>query len=173
MDVARGSLEREGWVICDRSRTESYDLLCSRGERRVYAEVKGTASAGDQIIITHAEVEFAREHQQGMLLVVVSGIEVIQDESGGVSANGGTPTVFREWAPQTSQLRAISYGCTLNGRTATNCGSLDVPEPESMAEAPTASSTATADSKPQGAGSSLPLLAMLERPGSGSEAEFG
>jgi hypothetical protein len=112
MDVARESLEREGWVIFDRSRTESYDLLCSRGDQRVYAEVKGTTTSGQQIIITHAEVEFAREHQQEMLLVVVSGIEVIQDESGRVSADGGTAITFREWAPQASQLRPISYICT-------------------------------------------------------------
>jgi hypothetical protein len=35
MEVAREFLERERWVICDRSCTESYDLLCSRGNQRL------------------------------------------------------------------------------------------------------------------------------------------
>jgi len=114
MCVASKQLREEGWVVENKSSTESYDLLCSRGNRRAYAEVKGTATCGEQIRITHAEVEFAREHQQGMLLVVVSGIEVIGDGSGGVSARGGTPTIRRGWAPQPSQLRPISYICTLD-----------------------------------------------------------
>jgi hypothetical protein len=105
-------LQGESWTLCDRSRAESYDLLCTRGNRRVYAEVKGTTSAGEQIIITHAEVEFARAHQQDMLLVVVSGIEVTTDENGHASAHGGTPTIRRNWAPEMSQLRPISYICT-------------------------------------------------------------
>ena len=57
MEVARVLLARQGWVICDRSRNESYDLLCRRGDQRVYTEVKGTTTCGEQIIITHAEVE--------------------------------------------------------------------------------------------------------------------
>ena len=97
MGVASKQLREEGWAVEDKSSTESYDLLCTRGDQRVYAEVKGTKSTGEQIIITHPEVEFAREHQQDMRLVVVSGIEVTGDGNGGVSARGGTPTIRRGW----------------------------------------------------------------------------
>ncbi len=114
MCVAAQQLQKEGWTVADKSGTESYDLLCSRGKCRVYAEVKGTTTAGDQIIITYPEVEFAKTHQQDMLLVVVSEIEVIPDESGRVSARGGRSTIRRGWAPEPSQLRPVSYICRLS-----------------------------------------------------------
>jgi hypothetical protein len=76
--------------------------------------VKGTTSRdAEQIIITRKEVQFAREHQPDMLLVVVSGIEVGRDERGNVSARAGTASLRWNWAPEESQLRATAYFCTL------------------------------------------------------------
>jgi Domain of unknown function (DUF3883) len=112
--VATELLRSQGWFVDDRSRYESYDLLCSRGGREVYAEVKGSSEGDSQIIITNREVEFAREHRQHMLLLVVSDIEIRRDADGNVSAHGGTPHLHWEWAPEESQLRPIAYTCTLS-----------------------------------------------------------
>jgi hypothetical protein len=113
MRLAGELLRSEGWSIADRSSHESYDLLCSREGRQVYAEVKGTSGGDNQIIITFREVEFAREHRQDMLLVVVSGIEIRRDENGNVSAHGGRPSLHWGWAPEESQLRPLAYLCRL------------------------------------------------------------
>jgi hypothetical protein len=113
MSVASELLRSQGWSVEDRSSYESYDLFCSRDDRQVYAEVKGSSRGDGQIIITYGEAEFAREHREEMLLLVVSDIEIRRNAHGGVSALGGTPHFYWEWAPEESQLRPIAYICRL------------------------------------------------------------
>jgi hypothetical protein len=122
MTMAIEALEDEGWEIRDVSAWESFDLLCIREQAHAYAEVKGTIGAGERIILTRAEVEFARAHRSAMMLVVVSDIELRRDDTGQVIACKGVPEIYRSWAPEPSQLEPIAYFCQLNSGSQDDIG---------------------------------------------------
>ena len=114
MAVAVAQLLADGYDVKDVSAFESFDLLCTRTGSLVHVEVKGTIGAGEQIILTRGEVEFALANRATMILVVVSHIELERDEGGRIIACNGVPVVYREWAPAPSQLEPIAYMCRLN-----------------------------------------------------------
>lgn len=113
MAVAMKTLEAEGWNVTDMSAFESFDLLCRRNDAKAYAEVKGTIGAGERVIVTRAEVEFARAHEGSMVLVVVSNMELSRNEEGRLIASNGLPAIHRNWVPQPSDLDPIAYTCRL------------------------------------------------------------
>lgn len=117
MAAAASWLAGEGWTVSDHTATDSYDLFCSRAGESAYVEVKGTTGAGDAVIVTRAEVQFALEHRDEMILVVVAGIELGQGVEGLV-ASGGVLAVRRRWAPDPNDLRPISFVCRLRGAVA-------------------------------------------------------
>jgi hypothetical protein len=116
MAIAIDVLKAEGWEVHDVSASESFDILCLRGDTRRFAEVKGTIGAGEQIILTANEVAFATAHQANMILVVVAGIELQRDHAGRIVASKGGPTLYRSWAPVAADLAPIAYTYALNAR---------------------------------------------------------
>lgn len=116
MATATDLLEAEGWKVHNVSTSESFDLLCVRGDTRQFVEVKGTIGAGDQIILTAKEVVFAAAHQADMLLVVVAGIELQRDHAVQIIASKGSPIFYRNWAPVAADLAPIAYTYALNAR---------------------------------------------------------
>ena len=112
MGLARAWLEGEGWVVEDRSGSESYDLLATRQDEVLYVEVKGTTGRGDTVQLTRLEVEFAIANKNHMALAVVSDVTLSRVE-GRVAVADGTLTVRHPWAPPMGSLRPIAYTCLL------------------------------------------------------------
>jgi len=105
MRLATESLEAEGYQVEDVSAFESHDLLCRRGDEVLHVEVKGTQSAGREVILTPSEVAFARRVGPHMALFVVSGIRL--SPSG--KAMGGSLLTIQPWDVDDGTLRPTGY----------------------------------------------------------------
>lgn len=121
MALAADLLQVEGWTVDDVSRSQSYDLRCSRDDgTRLFVEVKGTVGRGDGVLVTAAEVAFARANAEEMALIVVTGIAVKAADDGGrsatndrqsISASGGNVRLISPWSPAPDDLQPVSYLC--------------------------------------------------------------
>jgi len=107
VDVATEHLRTIGWEqITDVGATQSYDLDCSRGEQKLYVEVKGSTSAGGSVILTKNEVEFHRKNYPNNALAVVSGISLDKEL---VLATGGELHWVAPWSLAPEDLQPLSY----------------------------------------------------------------
>ncbi|WP_385642869.1 protein NO VEIN domain-containing protein [Streptomyces sp. SudanB91_2054] len=79
--MATEYFKAQGWSAKDVGAKESFDLLLSRGDERCRAEVKGTTSAGKEVILTRAEAETQRTYYPHTALVVVHSIEMDRTEA--------------------------------------------------------------------------------------------
>lgn len=123
MEIVAQHLAHQGWQVEDVSARRSYDFHATRVEQDLYVEVKGTTGTGDQVLLTAAEVAFAKEHQPQMLLVVVSGIHLTMDAAGNATASEGETLFYENWAPGPGTLSPISFFCTLTPSMASRgCG---------------------------------------------------
>ncbi len=108
MYVAINYFQREGWVVEDVSKHESYDLLCTRQEDKLYVEVKGTTSEGSKIIMTYQEVIHTQENYPQTALFVVSQIKLVNSETE-IEGIGGEVKLYRPWLLSEDSLKAIAY----------------------------------------------------------------
>jgi len=109
MTIATELLTAEGWAVEDVSARQSYDLFCRRDSDVRYVEVKGATGAGEKILITAAEIAFALDHREHMMLIIVSSIVVEEITETSVEARGGQHKSIYPWSPDSSDLTAISY----------------------------------------------------------------
>jgi hypothetical protein len=119
MTLAKRHFQQRGWKdVRDVSRDESYDLMClSPGNSELHVEVKGTTSAGTDVILTRNEVTHARQYYPNAALFIVSGIQLSQDAVGEVVAHGGTLGVLHPWdIDADGSLEAVQYRYTLHGK---------------------------------------------------------
>lgn len=108
VDMATEFFQAQGWNVKDVGDRESYDLLLTKAGRKVRAEVKGTTSAGLDVILTRAEVEKQRQYHPNNALVVVHSITL--DRSGEKPvASGGTLHCTSPWSVEEEDLTVISY----------------------------------------------------------------
>ncbi|MEU5440999.1 MrcB family domain-containing protein [Streptomyces griseofuscus] len=116
--MATEHFKAQGWSVKDVGAKESFDLLLSRGEERCHAEVKGTTSAGTEVILTRAEVEKQRRYYPHNALVVVHSIRL--DRTGSKpTTTGGVLHCTSPWVVQDEDLTVISYAYrTPVGKTA-------------------------------------------------------
>ncbi len=84
------------WDVQDVHGTESYDLICRRGNEVKHVEVKGTTTDGEEVILTPNEVRHAQENPHTALFVV-SNIKVERAEDGTVTATGGKHHCYDPW----------------------------------------------------------------------------
>ena len=106
--MATEHFEAQGWTVKDVGDKESFDLLLTKGERRLYVEVKGTTSAGREVILTRAEVEKQRKYHPDNALVVVHSIEL--DRAAAEPATfGGVLHSTSPWVVEDEDLTVISY----------------------------------------------------------------
>ncbi|WP_406485016.1 MrcB family domain-containing protein [Streptomyces microflavus] len=106
--VATPFFEAQGWTVKDVGDRESFDLLLKRGEERLHAEVKGTTSAGHDVILTRAEVEKQRRYYPANALVVVHSI-VLDRAAEEPIASGGVLHCTSPWEIADEDLTVISY----------------------------------------------------------------
>ncbi|MFE2277112.1 MrcB family domain-containing protein [Streptomyces sp. NPDC059454] len=106
--MATEHFKAQGWSVKDVGATESFDLLLTRGEERLHVEVKGTTSAGQEVILTRTEVEKQRKYYPKNALVVVHSIK-LDRTAVEPTTSGGTLQCTSPWALQDEDLTVISY----------------------------------------------------------------
>ncbi|WP_424190509.1 MrcB family domain-containing protein [Actinokineospora sp. G85] len=97
-------LTTQGYTVVDVGATESYDLDARRGDEHLYVEVKGTTSAGLEVILTHNEVQLNAAKHPHTMLIVVHSITL-----GPTAATGGTLRAIHPWLADPAALTPISY----------------------------------------------------------------
>jgi hypothetical protein len=59
MKLVEADYRRSRFSVENTSKTEPYDFLCKKDDKKRYVEVKGTQTAGEMISLTHNEVKIA------------------------------------------------------------------------------------------------------------------
>ncbi|MCA1007011.1 DUF3578 domain-containing protein [Rhodococcus hoagii] len=108
VDAATEYFKAEGYTVKDVGAKKSFDLEAKRGLETVSVEVKGTTSAGAEVILTIAEVEHHQSVYPANALAVVHSIDLDRSQDA-PKASGGTLVVTQPWSIEESSLRAISY----------------------------------------------------------------
>ena len=98
----------KAWDVEDVHGTESYDLICRRGDEVKHVEVKGTTTDGAEVILTPNEVRHAREYPYTALFVV-SNITVERAEDGTVTATGGKHHCYDPWRLDDGTLTPLGF----------------------------------------------------------------
>ena len=98
----------KAWDVEDVHGTESYDLICRRGDEVKHVEVKGTTTDGAEVILTPNEVRHARENPCTALFVV-SNITVERAEDGTVTATGGKHHCYDPWRLDDGTLTPLGF----------------------------------------------------------------
>lgn len=114
MARARDHFEMRWDSVTDVSGSESYDLLCRRGNAELRVEVKGTTGGGDSVLLTRNEVQHARQHYPHVALFIVHGIQLTGRGTEAPSASGGHVRLFNPWDLDDGfVLTAETYRCQL------------------------------------------------------------
>ncbi|GAB3875426.1 DUF3578 domain-containing protein [Terrabacter terrigena] len=100
------------WTVKDVGATSSYDLDARRGDERLYVEVKGTTSLGEEVILTRNEVDLHRAQHPNNMLVVVSSIDLDRDVTPPL-ASGGNVRVESPWLIAEESLSPMAYRYTV------------------------------------------------------------
>ncbi|WP_435238653.1 MrcB family domain-containing protein [Streptomyces sp. YPW6] len=108
VDVASEFFAAQGWKVQDVGARESFDLLLKRGDERLHVEVKGTTSAGHDVILTRAEVEKQRKYYPDNALVIVHSIHLDRTRDEPI-ASGGILHCTSPWEIADEDLSVISY----------------------------------------------------------------
>jgi hypothetical protein len=112
MKLVRTHYETKKFAVEDKSATESFDFLCTKGKRVVHVEVKGTRTKGDVIALTANEVALAQNLQSAVDLCVVHSIVIKEGKE--PTASGGKLLWFPGWKPSDHKLRPVHYECRLS-----------------------------------------------------------
>jgi hypothetical protein len=107
MNVARSWLESRGWRVVDRSASAPFDYECTREEERLFVEVKGTTSRGEQIVLTRNEVEHHQHHFPNNALIVVARIAL--NDKGQAMTDNSDIRIVKPWQIDEDRLQTISF----------------------------------------------------------------
>lgn len=109
MQVARALYERAGWEVTDKSSSQPFDLLATKGTDKRFIEVKGTTGQGCSVILTHGEVSHIRCNPVNSALIIVSGI-VLEKRNGKWDAKDGKITTHENpWSLVEANLSPTQY----------------------------------------------------------------
>lgn len=111
MEAATGHFTSLGYTVEDHHKNHPYDLLCLKKKERLYVEVKGTVTAGDDIILTRGEVTFARSHKGEMGLFILHSIQVSAEGN----LSNGQKKVILSWHVDKGRLKPVSFMYELPG----------------------------------------------------------
>lgn len=117
MDVARKLYEDDDWKVVDKSGSNPFDFLATRGKEVRYIEVKGTTGEGASIILTHGEVKHVRAKRKASALVVVTRISLAKPHADWIGS-GGTVTVHEApWTLEDEMLEPTEYRYSLKTKS--------------------------------------------------------
>lgn len=108
MDRARKHFEGQGWHVVDVHQNRPFDFLCSKGDQELRVEVKGTTTAGAQVLLTRNEVDHAKVRFPQVCLFVVSEIELAEDD-GNYSVSAGNVRILMPWQVEDGRLQPLTY----------------------------------------------------------------
>ncbi len=108
MSVAIAHFKSLEFDVEDVSSNSPYDLLATKGVEKVYIEVKGTSSGGEQVFLTKNEVTHAQDHAGECVLFIVYGIEIGGSPTS-LTATGGSYKILWPWVPAEVDLIALSF----------------------------------------------------------------
>ena len=109
----------ESGYQCDPSvhKSKPYDLLCTKGDKTRYVEVKGTRGGSRAVFVTRREVAQVRQNPGECDLLVLHGIE-LKTVGSRVEAVGGKEVVLSPWDLGSGVLEPLAYEYRLpDGRT--------------------------------------------------------
>jgi hypothetical protein len=107
MGLAKRFFQKHHYTVDDTHRTRPYDLLCNKGRKSLFVEVKGTESAGRKVILTRNEVRHLRRHFGQCILFVVHSIRVRKRKGISLSAGSIKHSVISDL--RQDKLKAIAY----------------------------------------------------------------
>ncbi|GAA1478195.1 hypothetical protein GCM10009623_26410 [Nocardioides aestuarii] len=96
----------DGWEVVDTRVGHPYDARAFKGDVVRYLEAKGTTSAGESVIVTRNEVEWARTHVGECVMGIWSGIEFSANDE--VLSESGEFRLF-DWDPAPAELVPTQY----------------------------------------------------------------
>jgi hypothetical protein len=97
-----------GYTVSDVGANQSFDIDARRGSERLHVEVKGTTTAGQQVILTKNEVALHREIYPNNALGIVRGIEV-DTQFDPPRATGGELVWISPWEIHDDALETIAF----------------------------------------------------------------
>jgi hypothetical protein len=107
--VTREHFENElGYKTEDVGAYESYDVRASKGQEVIKVEVKGTTTAGAQVVLTRNEVSLHRAQHPHNALAVVRNITLDRGGDRPV-ASGGELVLMMPWSINEGELVPIAY----------------------------------------------------------------
>lgn len=98
--------ERSGFEVEEHG--APYDLLCTRRDREVFVEVKGTQTPGERVFLTRNEVHLAQDDTKESVLYVQHSIDVEVDGDV-LKASGGHSHVLWPWDPSDDDLSPVTF----------------------------------------------------------------
>lgn len=108
MDAAKRYFKSKGYGWEDVSKSEPFDLRCTRRREVLYVEVKGTQTDGNEVILTKNEVHLARQNEDKMVLFILHSIDASKFGNGG-TLTGGTRSLIRPWIVDEGVLTPMSF----------------------------------------------------------------
>jgi hypothetical protein len=112
MAAAERYFRSEGYNVENHSKGNPYDLLCTKKKKKLHVEVKGTQTAGDGIVLTPREVQFARSHREKMALFILHSVKVAE----GKILNDGERRLILPWDVDQGHLKPVSFVYDVPGR---------------------------------------------------------
>ncbi|QHO73083.1 hypothetical protein ACH79_10965 [Bradyrhizobium sp. CCBAU 051011] len=112
MALAKSHLQELGWRVRDVSATHPYDFECTQGEQQMVVEVKGTTSTGEEVVVTHNEVEVQRMRYPNNALIVVHSVDLLRSADT-PKARGGMLLMRSPWEIEDNHLRPIAFRCAV------------------------------------------------------------
>jgi hypothetical protein len=110
MNRAKTHLLKLGYAPKDKSKTESFDFLCTVNGSELYVEVKGMQDNGQSVSLTPKEVDHARDHANSALFIVHS-VKVEGKRKPVVS--GGKEIFIHPWSIADGILKPRGFVFTL------------------------------------------------------------
>ena len=99
----------KAWDVEDVHGTESYGLICRRGDEIKHVEVKGTTTDGAEVILTPNEVRHAQENLYTALFVHSNITIEHHAEDGAITATGRTHHSYDPWHLDEGRLTPLGF----------------------------------------------------------------
>jgi hypothetical protein len=110
MRQAMDFFTNQGWEVTDVSSNNPYDLLCTKDGSKLFVEVKGTTTLGEQILLTRNEVQHAKSNPPNVALFISSQIKIEKsNEEGDFTVSGGITKLINPWLIRDESLSPLNY----------------------------------------------------------------
>lgn len=109
MYIVRNHYEVHRWTVIDKSSSHPFDLLAEKDLEKRFIEVKGTTGSGLSVVLTHGEVAHVLNNRRESVLVVVSGIILVQNDDEWTATGGEISTHKDPWIINETRLSATQY----------------------------------------------------------------